>query len=500
MNFAVEKLNEYEPFIDTHNSLRKSYKHNLLFVKIDEVIYCVICNEYSFEGLDFYNKNGLEYDIKTITLQDFEDLKQKIVEIDNDTNFSSFDSDNEIGDEIDLNSFLKTNEDILTDEKSAPIIKFVNSIFLKAVKEEVSDIHIESHEKESAVKFRINGQMVDRSILKTNVMQLVVNRIKVISGLDITKKRVPQDGRATIVVGNKKLDLRVSILPTFFGERVVLRILIQSDKLPPLETLGFQNEISSKLLENSNKSHGMVLVTGPTGSGKSTTLHSIIKLIEDNGNIITIEDPVEYLNDKINQIQVNKDTGLTFAEGLRSILRQDPDIIMLGEIRDLETANIAVQSSLTGHLVLSTLHTNTAEATIARLFNMGVEPFLVSSAVNCILSQRLTKILCKKCKEKTDFTNTVTLDKLGFNSEGVEFYKSVGCKHCNFSGIENRRAVGELLVFSPKIKEAVTNGLNEHEILKIAKQEGFISLFEKLNVLLTEGDITPEEFIKLLNN
>jgi len=327
-------------------------------------------------------------------------------------------------------------------------------------------------------------------------MTLIVSRIKIISELDISEKRIPQDGRTSIKLSGKTLDIRVSILPTFYGERVVMRILMQSEDIPTLENLGISTAIKDKLHELSQNSHGMILVTGPTGSGKSTTLHSLLQKIEDpNKNIITVEDPVEYKSDKINQIQVNNKVGLTFASGLRSILRQDPDIIMVGEIRDSETAQIATQAALTGHLVLSTLHTNRAHSAINRLVDMGLERFLISSSLLGVMAQRLVRKLCNECKCEDEIAE-IHLSKFEMPSD-TKVYKAVGCKHCNFTGYSGREAVAELFLMSKEVIHALKDNVDDSELEKIALRNGMITLKEQLKNMIKDGTTSLDEALRI---
>jgi general secretion pathway protein E len=317
--------------------------------------------------------------------------------------------------------------------------------------------------------------------LDKNVIALIVNRIKVISNLDISERRIPQDGRTLVKIANKSLDIRVSILPTYNGERVVMRILMDSSHIPSLEALGFDRDLTEKFRHLLSHSNGMILVTGPTGSGKSTTLHSFLQTIATpEKNIITIEDPVEYKTDSINQIQVNTKTGLTFSLGLRSILRQDPDVVMVGEIRDTETAKIAIQSALTGHLLLSTLHTNNTTAAITRLVDMGIEEFLISSTLLGVLAQRLVRKLCVKCKEKDN-----------------KYFKAKGCKYCNFTGYDGRVAVGELFLVDDDVKKMLKEDKKDFEMREAMQKKGMVLLKEKLEALVEEGITSQEEALRV---
>jgi general secretion pathway protein E len=393
-----------------------------------------------------------------------------------------------------LDEFLRVSSDILTSEESAPIIKFVNSLFYQAIKLKASDIHIEMHEFRAEVRYRIDGILIKHVDLDKNVMSLVISRIKVISHLDISEKRKPQDGRTNIKIANNTLDIRVSILPTYYGEKVVMRILMQSESIPAIENLGFNKTLSDGLYKVSQKPHGMILITGPTGSGKSTTLHSILHhLATPQKNIITIEDPVEYKSDKINQIQVNEKVGLTFSSGLKSILRQDPDIIMVGEIRDEQTAKIAIQAALTGHLVLSTLHTNSAVATISRLIDMGIENFLLSSSLVGVLSQRLIRKLCDSCKE-IDNNNRQYKETKNIT---YDIYKPIGCEKCTYTGYDGRVAIGEFLLITDEIKEAINSNYDDTKIKHLLKQQDVSTIESQILDMLKVGNISVEEMIRI---
>ena len=398
--------------------------------------------------------------------------------------------------ESDLLEFIRNSQDLLSSEESAPIIKLVNSLFFQAIQKGSSDIHIESGERKGEVRLRIDGALKKHIDLEKNIIGLVINRIKVISSLDISEKRVPQDGRTQIMISGKTIDIRVSILPTYYGERVVMRILSQSEHIPTLEALGFQPEITKDLYKLLNHAHGMILVTGPTGSGKSTTLHACLQHIATpDKNIITVEDPVEYNAENISQIQVNTKVGLTFAAGLRSILRQDPDIIMVGEIRDSETADIALRSALTGHLLLSTLHTNDATSSLSRLMDMGIENFLISSTLLGVLAQRLTRKLCTNCKVAKPLAKHIT-EELEIDSEKMYFH-AVGCKACDFTGYKGRQAIGELFMIDDQVKEMMKNGSNDHEIREAMKKRGMKTIADKLKNMLVVGDTSYEEAIRV---
>jgi len=483
---------------DEIKSYDKALKNYVLFTKLDEKVVIAISLEYISLSFDYLSKFDYEYEIIFLDEISFEKLYNRFLEVKTDKEMSAIQQEQEeatVEEDFSVSEFLKIGNDILTSEESAPIIKFVNSLFYQAIKKKASDIHIEMHEVKSEVRYRIDGVLVKHMELDKNIMSLVISRIKVISNLDISEKRIPQDGRTQIKIAGKTLDIRVSILPTFYGERVVMRILMQSNELLSLDELGFPKYITNHLAQVVKNSYGMVLVTGPTGSGKSTTLHSILhQVVSEEKNIITVEDPVEYKSNDFSQIQVNNKVGLTFASGLRSILRQDPDIIMLGEIRDAETASIAVQAALTGHLLFSTLHTNRAAAAITRLIDMGVERFLISSSLLAVLAQRLVRKLCNHCKRE-DKSNAS--HKVFGLKEGDTIYKSVGCKHCNFTGYTGRIAIGELFVINEEVKEYLKGNVDDNTLMKIALENKMIPLSEQLRLMLLNGETSVDEAVRI---
>ncbi len=376
----------------------------------------------------------------------------------------------DIGNEMDLFTLaeeLPQTEDLLEGDDDAPIIRLINALLSEAIKEEASDIHIETYEKQLVVRFRVDGVL--REVLKPNrkLSSLLVSRIKVMARLDIAEKRVPQDGRISLRIGGRAVDVRVSTMPSSHGERVVLRLLDKNAGNLDLIQLGMTPEIQVQFEELIRKPHGIILVTGPTGSGKSTTLYAGLTDINHKDiNILTVEDPIEYEIEGIGQIQVNSKVDMTFARGLRAILRQDPDVVMIGEIRDLETAHIAVQASLTGHLVLSTLHTNTASGAITRLQDMGVEPFLVSSSLLGVLAQRLVRTLCEDCKEPHEPTPRER-QLLGISADSpAQIYRPTGCKNCGYNGYRGRTGIHELLLVDEKVRELIHSGHGELAIEK----------------------------------
>ncbi len=490
------KLEAYEPS-DILTEL--SLKNYLLFSMLDEEVCAFMCERYLVEASNFYTKLEQKYPLKMLDEDSYDRLYNRFLELRTDKAIETMQedtSDETSEDELSLTDFLRTSSDILTSEESAPIIKFVNALFYQAIKKRASDIHIEVQEKRGEVRFRVDGMLSKNADLDKKVVNLIISRIKVISNLDISEKRIPQDGRTQIKIAGETLDVRVSILPTFYGERVVMRLLMQSSQIPQINELGFDSELIDDMQRLLRASHGIILVTGPTGSGKTTSLHSFLREVQDaEKNLITVEDPVEYKSDNIAQIQVNEKVGLSFAAALRSILRQDPDIIMIGEIRDEETASIAVRAALTGHLVFSTLHTNSAAATISRLADMGIEPFLISSSLLGILAQRLTRILCDECKEEDTVAENFAQD---YNlSQDAKIYKASGCKACNYSGYAGRRSIGELLVMNDKIKDLLKSTTDEHTIKVELEREGLKTISAQLTSMLLAGKTSLDEAIRV---
>jgi general secretion pathway protein E len=487
-----------EPLWEDEINHKLALKHALLFSTVEDVKTCIVKKETMGEALNYLSQLSLEYPITIVDEESFERLRNKFLEIQTGSDFEdmSTTSDELIEVESDLLEFIRNSQDLLSSEESAPIIKLVNSLFFQAIKKGASDIHIESGEKKGEVRLRIDGALKKHIDLEKSIVSLVINRIKVISSLDISEKRVPQDGRTQITISGKTLDVRVSVLPTYHGERVVMRILMESEHIPTLQELGFVEELTADLYKLLNHAHGMVLVTGPTGSGKTTTLHAFMQHIATpDKNIITVEDPVEYNADNISQIQVNAKVGLTFAAGLRSILRQDPDIIMVGEIRDSETADIALRSALTGHLLLSTLHTNDSTSALSRLMDMGIENFLISSTLLGVLAQRLTRKLCVHCKKEAKLAPAVA--KEIEVPEEKYYFTAVGCKECDFTGYKGRQAIGELFIIDDKVKEMMKDGFNDYQVREAMKKNGMKTISDKLKEMLLAGETSYEEAIRV---
>lgn len=389
---------------------------------------------------------------------------------------------------------------MLSKADTAPVISIINSLIENSVKTRASDIHLEMLGDRLRVRYRIDGVLSEVAEYPLSIQQALISRVKIMSELDIAEKRIPQDGRLHFP-GNKNLDIRVSTLPTIHGEKIVMRILDKQALSLSVEELGFSADNLHIVREFFKHSNGMVLATGPTGSGKTTTLHSMLtELNNTDKNIVTIEDPVEYRLYGVNQIQVNHKAGLSFATGLRSILRQDPNIIMVGEIRDKETADIAIRAALTGHLVLSTLHTNDACGALPRLLDMGVEPFLVCSAIIGVIAQRLTRRICPDCQEDyrpaPNSIAEIFLKNNGFESEYI-LYRGRGCQSCNYSGYKGRVAIQELLCVTPQIRSAVMSSCSSSDILSIAKTNSFKTMSTDGIVKSLAGITTVEEVIRI---
>ena len=383
--------------------------------------------------------------------------------------------------------------------KEAPVIKITNLLLEKGIEMNASDILIEPSERQMRVRIRIDGMLREIEAPPLKFHASVVSRVKVMAELDIAEHRLPQDGRFKVKVSDRFVDFRVSVLPSFYGEKVALRILDKSTATLDLDRLGFDNKTLASIKSSSDRPHGMVLACGPTGSGKTTTLYSILKYVDSpEDNIVTVEDPVEYQLEGINQVSIRPEIGLTFASCLRSILRQDPDIIMVGEIRDFETMDIAIKSALTGHLVLSTLHTTTAAGSVVRLVNMGVEPFLITSSIICIINQRLVRKICESCKEAYPLSDAM-YETLGIvkGKSPVMAYRGKGCKKCFNIGYLGRIVLGEILTLSPAVKELILKKAQEHELKAVARREGMQTLRENGVQKALEGVTSLEEILRV---
>ena len=450
-------------------------------LRVDKGVKIWTCDQTKLEAI---NEITRKYGSVEVHVVEVDQLEKAIVQSYQNINSDAAQIIGEFESDVDLASLLEEMpeiEDLLESADDAPVIRMINALLTQALREEASDIHIEPYETVSVVRFRVDGGLREIAKPKKAIHSSLVSRIKIMSQLDIAEKRLPQDGRITIRVGGKAVDVRVSTLPTGFGERAVLRLLDKDDGRKDLQQLGMSEHGLDLFHHLINQPNGIVLVTGPTGSGKTTTLYAAVsKLNEISRNILTVEDPIEYELIGIGQTQVNPRIGLDFAKSLRAILRQDPDVLMIGEIRDLETAQIAVQASLTGHLVLATLHTNDSVSAITRLLDMGIEPFLLSSSLTGVIGQRLVRKLCTKCRQK-------------FESH----WEPVGCSDCQNTGYKGRIGIYETLVLDEKLKDDIHNRYPESELRASARKNGMISLREDGARWLDSGITSQSEIIRV---
>jgi len=397
-------------------------------------------------------------------------------------------------------SEIEESGDILDDAHEAPMIQLVNLILSRAIRDRASDIHIEPYQNSLKIRYRVDGMLSSAMDLPRKVHAALVSRIKIMARLDIAEKRLPQDGRIDARIGDRSVDVRVSVLPTAFGERLVLRLLDKTRALLKLPDLGFNPQAVSVFNRLIHSPYGILLVTGPTGSGKTTTLYALLSSLNNSEiNIITIEDPIEYQIDGVAQIQINPKIDLTFANGLRSIVRQDPDVILVGEVRDKETAEIAVQSSLTGHLVLSTLHTNDASSAVTRLIDMEIEPFLITSAVIAVVAQRLVRVLCPQCRQPY-LPDRQSLGNIGISPEMVEgntLYRKGGCAACMNTGYHGRTAIMEIMIMEETLKQMILETSDSNQIHQEAVECGMLPLLQDGARKVLEGSTTIEEVLRV---
>jgi len=403
-----------------------------------------------------------EFTFKQCSSEEFNELLTNTFSADETSN----DISEELSDEFDLQSFagsITATEDLLSGGDDTPIIKLINGVISQAIRNRASDIHFEPYEDKIIIRYRVDGILREVLSQDSKISSVLISRIKIISGLDISERRLPQDGRVSLSLGDKSVDVRVSTLPSSYGERVVLRLLDKQSAQINIDDLGLPEQILSNYKSSLKNPEGIILFTGPTGSGKTTTLYAGLRYLSDSSqNILTVEDPVEYTLEGVGQTQVNSKTGYTFAKGLRAILRQDPDVVMIGEMRDVETAQIGIQASLTGHLVLSTVHTNSAIAAITRLRDMGIESFLLASSLRTIISQRLVRRLCLNCRYEEDATNEIA--KLFNLAAGKKIYNSKGCEDCTHTGYQGRIAIAECIQVDKVLKDMIHNNSSENEI------------------------------------
>ncbi|MBC8378118.1 MAG: Flp pilus assembly complex ATPase component TadA [Planctomycetes bacterium] len=445
---------------------------------------------------DVKRLTNMNVDVVVCTKQDIEAICEAL----DDTKFD-YNVDEIMTDMDDVELIQDNEEDVEDLEKSAgesPVIKFVNYLLSNALHEGASDIHIEPKEKYTKIRYRIDGVLFDSRQAPSKMHAAIVSRIKIMSNLDISERRIPQDGKIAVIMGGRGIDLRVSVLPTCHGEKVVIRLLDSKSIMISLEQSGMETRLLDAFQEQIAQPHGILLVTGPTGSGKSTTLYSALAQMDsDRLNVSTVEDPVEYNLEFCNQVQVNERTGLTFSGALRSLLRQDPDIIMIGEIRDTETSRIAVQAALTGHLVLSTLHTNDAPSSISRLVNIGIEPYLIAASLNGVLAQRLVRRICEHCKEP--FTAPDNLQKYLdiAQIQPHELMHGKGCDKCRNSGYSGRCGIHELLVVDDEFRQIINADATVNNMRKAFRQSGWPNLFEDGLQKVKRGITTIEEILRV---
>ena len=440
------------------------------------------------------------FSIRQVAEEDFERLLQQTYERGQQ---QAQDMVQSLGDDLDLAEVaqqLAEPADLLENADDAPIVRLINALLAEAIRENASDIHIETFEGRLAVRLRVDGVM--RKVLEPPraIAPLIVSRIKVMAKLDIAEKRLPQDGRISVRIANRPVDVRVSTMPCGHGERVVMRLLDKQAGRLHLNEIGMDPDTSSRIDQLIQRPHGIILVTGPTGSGKTTTLYAaLVRLNDASRNIMTVEDPIEYYLDGIAQSQVNSKIELDFARGLRAILRQDPDVVMVGEIRDAETAQIAVQASLTGHLVLSTLHTNSAVGTITRLRDMNIEPFLLASSLIGVLAQRLVRVLCKHCKAVMELV-TPEMEWLGLERiTGTPVYKSVGCRLCNFTGYRGRTSIYELVIIDDVIRQMIHDEAGEQDMERQARTQTQ-SIRDSGRDKVLAGLTAPDEVLRVIRD
>jgi general secretion pathway protein E len=470
---------------------------NILLEQIDEnhILHCTTTPKHSVLG-ELQRKFGI-FEIQNIPKEVLHNKIQSHYESSSAHQLDYFQDDAESDESLDaLAMDLHEPIELLGNDDDAPIIRLLNALFAQAILEQASDIHIESYEGRIRVRFRVNGTLKQVLEPGIKIAPLLVSRIKVMAKLDIAEKRLPQDGRIAIQLGGRAVDMRVSTIPSGNGEKVVLRLLDKQVGRLQLTNLGMDDKTYDMMQKIIHQPHGILLVTGPTGSGKTTTLYAaLLELNNTELNISTVEDPVEYFIDGINQTQINNKVKMSFARGLRAILRQDPDIVMIGEVRDSETAQIAVQASLTGHLVFSTLHTNTAVGAISRLRDMGVEPFLLSSSLCAVLAQRLIRTLCPQCKEPHT-ADEKEMAKLGLDEESI-IYQSNGCDHCNQTGYQGRSALYELLSINEEIKSLIYNQASEAQILDATNNHS--TLVEQAKRMVLLGNTSIYEAIRVVS-
>jgi type IV pilus assembly protein PilB len=477
--------------------------HVIPISKIEDVLTVAMEDPLNIFALDHITvSTGLKLVPVLASLKDIENAiyeyyeEQAYVEIENIVSEMSAPADLEIVEELGEESLDTTK--IIKAISEAPVVRLANQLLSEGVRLYASDVLIEPFERETRIRYRIDGVLRQVQSFPRHLHNAVVSRFKVMSNLNIAEQRLPQDGRFKLRIMDKEVDFRISVLPSSLGEKVALRVLDKSTAMLDIEKLGFNKKVMEDLRAAVERPHGMILICGPTGSGKTTTLYSLLRLIPSSEeNIVTVEDPIEYQVDGLNQVTARPDLGLTFASALRSILRQDPDVIMIGEIRDYETADISIKSALTGHLLLTTLHTTTATGALIRLVNMGVEPFLISSSIILTAAQRLVRKICPNCKEAYELEESLK-PRLGIKQKGkLTLFRGKGCKFCLNTGYKGRTSLMETLVITPHVRELIVEKAQEHKIREKARMEGMVTLREDGLEKAREGFITLEEVLRV---
>lgn len=498
-----ERIDEQQSQGEESLKLRLDFsyaKEHSIVISKDEIDNFIVYSTHDLsqtELLEIIRRIGFSFELKLLESAEFNEMLMKTYQLDSSEAKQLM---NDIGSEVDFFSIadeLPSTEDLLESEDDAPIIRLINAMLSEAIKETASDIHIETFENYLVIRFRVDGILKEIIRNPRQMAPLLISRIKVMAKLDIAEKRVPQDGRISLKIGGRAVDVRVSTLPSSHGERVVLRLLDKNAVHLELEQLGMTEFNRQNLINLIRKPHGIILVTGPTGSGKSTTLYAALSNVDSKSlNVMTVEDPIEYDLEGIGQTQVNTKVDMTFARGLRAILRQDPDVVMVGEIRDEETAEIAVQASLTGHLVLSTLHTNTAIGAITRLRDMGIEPFLLSSTLLGVLAQRLVRTLCTECRELYE-ASTKEKEILGIDiDKKLNLYRPKGCENCNRVGYKGRTGIHELVLITNDVREAITETKDEYFIEQLIRPTTPSIKMDGMQKVLM-GETTIEEVLRV---
>jgi type IV pilus assembly protein PilB len=495
---AVEIVPEVLALVDQERSKRYGF---VAFARVEGVVSIAISDPTNIELMDYLLATyGRETKFFVAPKNAIYGAIEKYYVVGNSIKEASSEAKAEIlteaNDEVSIEQLREMGQD-------APVIRLVNTIITQAIVERASDIHVEPQKDHLRIRYRVDGILQEKQRLPRNIQAGVLSRVKIMSNMDIAERRKPQDGRISLRIENRAIDFRISSLPTVFGEKIVMRILDKGTATVPLESLGFLNDTLQLFNSVVNQPYGMIIISGPTGAGKTTTLYSVLNRLNTPGkNIVTVEDPVEYQLDGLNQVQVNVKADLTFANALRSILRQDPNIVLIGEIRDGETAQIAIEAALTGHLVLATLHTNDAPSVATRLIDMGIEPFLIASSLIGATAQRLARKICAECKEPYHPPSSA-LEGLGLSARGkieeLTFYKGAGCNKCSGTGYKGRTGIHEMMKIDDEIRRLILHKATAREISQAARSKGMRTLLEDALVKAQEGIISLEEVLRVVS-